>query len=220
VVGGERLDLEVSDSDAIGIALALLAGYLAGSIPSGYWIVRAFARTDIRRHGSGNIGATNVWRTFGRAYGVPVVVLDTVKGFVPAFVFFHLVSPLAGVLAGGAAMLGHARPIFLRFERGGKMVATTGGAFLGVAPIVGGVGALVWLVIFLLTRYASLASIVAAVALPVTAAALGKPWPVIAFAGVAAGAVIALHRTNIRRLVRGTESRFTLRQRRSKPAQT
>jgi acyl phosphate:glycerol-3-phosphate acyltransferase len=214
------LDLEVSDSDAIGIALALLAGYLAGSIPSGYWIVRAFARTDIRRHGSGNIGATNVWRTFGRAYGVPVVVLDTVKGFVPAFVFFHLVSPLAGVLAGGAAMLGHARPIFLRFERGGKMVATTGGAFLGVAPIVGGVGALVWLVIFLLTRYASLASIVAAVALPVTAAALGKPWPVIAFAGVAAGAVIALHRTNIRRLVRGTESRFTLRQRRSKPAQT
>jgi acyl phosphate:glycerol-3-phosphate acyltransferase len=220
LVGGERLDLEVSNSDAIGIALALVAGYLAGSIPSGYWIVRAFARTDIRRHGSGNIGATNVWRTFGRAYGVPVVFLDTAKGFAPALVFFHLVSPLAGVLAGGAAMLGHARPIFLRFERGGKMVATTGGAFLGVAPIVGVVGAIVWLVAFLLTRYASLASMVAAVALPVAAAVLGQPWPVIAFAALAAAAVIGLHRANIGRLLRGTESRFHLRQGRSKPAQT
>ncbi len=100
------------------------------------------------------------------------------------------------------------------------MVATTGGAFLGVAPLVGVVGAVVWLVAFLLTRYASLASIVSALALPIAAAVLGQPWPVVAFAGLAAAAVITLHRANISRLVRGTENRFKLRQRRSKPAQT
>jgi hypothetical protein len=75
----------------------------------------------VRTRGSGNIGASNVWRTYGRRLGVPVVVLDTAKGFVPALVFSLTVSPLAGVLAGAGAMLGHARPLFLRFERGGKM---------------------------------------------------------------------------------------------------
>src|SRR5207237_4826212 len=100
------------------------------------------------RHGSGDIGATDVWRTYGRWYGVPVVLLDTLKGFVPALVFALTVSPLAGVLAGGGAMLGHARPLFLRFAKGGKMVAAWGGAFLGVAPVVGGVGRAVWVVVF------------------------------------------------------------------------
>jgi glycerol-3-phosphate acyltransferase PlsY len=195
-------------------------GYLAGSIPSGYWLVRVFRRDDVRRHGSGNIGATNVWRTYGRVYGVPVVVLDTAKGFVPAFVFLHTVSPLAGVLAGGAAMLGHWRPLFLKFARGGKMVATCGGAFLGVAPIVGGVGAAVWFILFVLTRYASVASMLAAVSLPVVAWLLDEPWPVVGFAVFAAAAVIALHRANIGRLLHGTENRFVLRRRRSGPVET
>src|SRR4030095_7152443 len=94
-------------------------------------------RDDIRRHGSGNIGGTNVWRVYGWRLGVPVIVLDTLKGFVPAFLGALLVTDLVGVLAGGAAMLGHGRPLFLRFQRGGKMVATCGGAFLGVAPLIG-----------------------------------------------------------------------------------
>jgi glycerol-3-phosphate acyltransferase PlsY len=182
-------------------------------VPSGYWLVRVFKHEDVRKRGSGNIGATNVWRTYGRWYGVPVVLLDTAKGFVPALVFAHTVSPLAGVLAGAGAMVGHARPIFLRFEKGGKMVATTGGAFLGVAPIVGAVGACVWLAAFLLTRYASLASILAAVSLPVAAVLLGDSWPVIVFAALAAAAVILLHRANIKRLLSGTESRFRLKRR-------
>ena len=182
-------------------------------MPSGYWLVRLFKHEDVRKSGSGNIGATNVWRTYGRWYGVPVVLLDTAKGFVPALVFSLTVSPLAGVLAGAGAMLGHARPLFLRFERGGKMVATTGGAFLGVAPIVGAVGAGVWLVVFLLTRYASVASILAAVSLPVAAVLLGDSWPVIVFAAFAAAAVVLLHRANIKRLLRGQESRFALRRR-------
>ena len=185
-----------------------------GSIPSGYWLVRLFEHEDVRTRGSGNIGASNVWRTYGRRLGVPVVVLDTAKGFVPALVFSLTVSPLAGVLAGAGAMLGHARPLFLRFERGGKMVATTGGAFLGVAPLVAAVGAVVWLVVFLVFRYASLASMIAAVSLPIAAVLLGYPWSVVVFAGLAAAAVLFLHRANVRRLWRGEESRFALVRRR------
>jgi len=195
---------------AIAIALAIVVGYLAGSVSFGYWLVRLFKHEDVRTRGSGNIGATNVWRTYGRWYGVPVVLLDTAKGFVPALVFSLAVSPLAGVLAGAGAMLGHARPLFLKFEKGGKMVATTGGAFLGVAPIVGAVGLGVWIVVFLLTRYASVASMLAAVSLPVAAVLLGYSWPVIVFAAFAAGAVVLLHRANVKRLLRGEENRFAL----------
>ena len=161
--------------------------------------------------GSGNIGATNVWRTYGARYGVPVMVLDTLKGFVPALLATVYVGALAGVIAGGAAMLGHWRPLFMGFARGGKVVATCGGAFLGVAPLVGGIGAVVWIVVFALFRYASLASIAAALSLPLAAVVLGEPWPVIVFAAVAALAVVVLHRPNITRLRTGTEKRFHFR---------
>src|SRR5437868_7283503 len=147
-------------------------------MPFGYWLVRATKGVDIRKVGSGNIGASNVWREFGRGYGIPVVVLDVAKGFVPALVGTLLVGELTGVLAGGAAMLGHWRPLFLRFEKGGKTVATAGGAFLGVAPVVGGIGAAIWVVTFVLFRYASLASILAACSLPGLAALPGEPAPV------------------------------------------
>jgi glycerol-3-phosphate acyltransferase PlsY len=192
-------------------ALLVVAGYLLGSMPWGYWLVRLVKHDDIRRYGSGNVGGTNVWRVYHWRLGLPVVVLDTAKGFVPALVATLVVSHLAGVLAGAAAMLGHWRPLFLRWQRGGKMVATCGGAFLGVAPVVGGIGAGVWIAVFLIFRYASVASIVAAFALPVTAALLDEPWPVIVFAGAAAVAVVVLHRANIARLRAGTESRFRFR---------
>jgi acyl phosphate:glycerol-3-phosphate acyltransferase len=189
-------------------ALVVLAGYLSGSCPWGYWLVRVFRHDDIRRHGSGGIGATNVWRAYGRWLGLTVVALDLVKGFVPAFVGVHVVSSLCGILAGGAAMIGHARPVFLRFEKGGKMVATAGGAFLGLAPIVGGLTAAIWLIVFALTRYASVASILSAAALPLVSWLVGYPWPVTVFAALAAVGVIVLHRANIRRLLRGEENRF------------
>jgi len=192
-------------------ALLVLAGYLLGSMPWGYWLVRLVKHEDIRSHGSGNIGGTNVWRVYGWRLGLPVVVLDTAKGFAPALVGALLVSDLAGVLAGAAAMLGHWRPLFLKWQRGGKMVATCGGAFLGVAPVVGGIGAAVWLAVFVLFRYASLASMLAALSLPVIAALLGESWPIIIFAAGAAVAVIVLHRPNIARLRSGTESRFRFR---------
>jgi glycerol-3-phosphate acyltransferase PlsY len=194
------------------------AGYLAGSMPFGYWLVHVFKRADIRKVGSGNIGASNVWRTYGRRLGLTVMALDVVKGFVPAFLATLYVGHLAGVLAGVAAMLGHWRPLFLEFQRGGKMVATCGGAFLGVAPVVGGIGSGVWIACFLLFRYASLSSIVGALSLPLIAALLGESWPVIAFAGIAAAGIVFLHRANIARLRAGTESRFSFRRRRSQPA--
>ena len=190
---------------------------MAGSVPTGYWLVRAVKHEDIRTVGSGNIGGTNVWRLYGRRLGFPVVFVDTFKGLAPALAATLVVSHLAGVLAGGAAMLGHWRPLFLRWQRGGKMVATCGGAFLGVAPIVGGIGAGVWIVSFLAFRYASVASILAALSLPPVAALIGEPWPVIAFAGVAAVAVVVLHRANILRLRTGTENRFAFKKGQTPP---
>jgi glycerol-3-phosphate acyltransferase PlsY len=197
-------------------ALLVAAGYVLGSMPWGYWLPRLVKRDDIRRQGSGNIGGTNVWRVYGWRLGLPVVLMDTAKGFVPALVATLMVSHLAGVLAGAAAMLGHWRPLFLRWRRGGKVVATCGGAFLGVAPVIGAVGALVWIAVFLGFRYASLASIVAALALPIAAVFLGEPWPVIAFAAGAAAAVLVLHRQNIARLRAGTENRFRFRRLRTR----
>ena len=195
--------------------LVVLGGYLLGSMPFGYWIVRLFRGEDVRQTGSGNIGATNVWRTYGKSYGIPIVLLDVTKGFAPALVGTLLVGELTGVAAGGAAMLGHWRPLFLRFERGGKTVATAGGSFLGVAPVLGVLGLALWIATFLLTRYASVASMVSASSLPLVALALGEPWPVVAFAAFAALAVLVLHRGNIARLRSGTESRFRLRGARS-----
>ena len=194
-------------------ALFVVVGYLAGSITFGYWIVRLAKGVDIRTVGSHNLGATNVWRTYGWRYGLPVMVLDVLKAFIPVLIATHVAGELAGVLTGAAAMAGHARPIYLKFAKGGKMVATAGGAFLGVAPVLGLVGAALWIVLFLLTRYASVASIVSALALAPLAYGLGYPWPVIAFGGAAGVGVLVLHRANVRRLLNGTESRFELRRR-------
>jgi len=194
-------------------AAVVVFGYLLGSCPCGYWLVRLVKHEDIRKVGSGNIGATNVWRTYGRSLGAPVVLLDVLKGFVPAFVAVQFVSPphLAGIAAGAAAMLGHWRPLFLGFAKGGKMVATCGGVFFGVAVWVALSAGVVWLVVFLLVRYASVASIVAGIALPVFAVIYGYPLSVVLFGVAAAGAILFLHRANLGRLRAGTESRFHFR---------
>lgn len=192
-------------------AALVLFGYLLGSCPWGYWLVRLFKHEDIRAVGSGNIGATNVWRTYGRSLGLPVVLLDVLKGFVPALVGMLLVSHLCGIVAGAAAMAGHWRPLFLRFAKGGKMVATCGGVFFGVAIWVALTAAAAWILVFLTLRFASVASIVAGLALPVAAAAYGYPPSVIVFAAAAAAAILFLHRGNLRRLRAGTESRFQFR---------
>ena len=192
-------------------AALVVAGYLSGSLTFGYWLVRLFRGEDVRTKGSGNVGATNVWRVYGSRLGLPAAILDTAKGFAPALVATIVVGHGSGVLAGAAAMLGHWRPLFLRFAKGGKMVATCGGVFFGVAIFVALSAAAVWIVTVVLLRYASIASIVAGIALPVFAAVYGYPLPVILFGAAAALAILYLHRGNLRRLRAGTEHRFRLR---------
>jgi glycerol-3-phosphate acyltransferase PlsY len=187
---------------------AVLGGYLLGSLPFGYWLVRLFRGDDIRTRGSGNTGATNVFRNYGRRLGTAVALLDVAKGLTAALLGLWAGGALVGVLAGAAAMLGHARPVFLRFQKGGKMVATAFGALLALAPLAALSCVGVWLAVFLVTRYASVASIVTALALPLIAWAYGDSWPVLVFAGAGALAIVLLHRHNIRRLFAGTEHRF------------
>jgi acyl phosphate:glycerol-3-phosphate acyltransferase len=189
--------------------LIVVGGYLLGSVPFGYLLPRLVRGEDIRRRGSGNVGASNVWRVYGRSLGVPVALLDVAKGFVPAALGLWLGGDWVGVLAGAAAMVGHARPVFLGFSKGGKMVATAGGVAFALAPVAALCCLVLWLVTFAAFRYASLSSMIAAVALPVLCYAFGASWPIVGFMSVAALGVLALHRQNMRRLLAGTEPRFT-----------
>lgn len=188
-------------------------GYLIGSLPFGYWLSRLFAGVDIRTRGSGNTGATNVWRTLGFKLGLSVALLDLAKGAVAVLLARWLAGDVVAILAGVAAMVGHWRPLFLWFSRGGKAVATLGGVGLALAPFATLAAAGVWIAVFLVWRYASVASLAAAAALPGFAFLFGAATPVLAFTAAAAVAVLALHRTNIRRLRAGTENRISLRRR-------
>jgi glycerol-3-phosphate acyltransferase PlsY len=189
--------------------LIVVGAYLLGSIPFGYVLPRLVRGEDVRTRGSGNVGASNVWRVYGRSLGVPVALLDVAKGFVPALVGLEVGGDWVGVLAGAAAMIGHARPVFLGFGKGGKMVATAGGVAFALAPLVAAICLVLWLVVFALFRYASLASIVTASALPLLCLAFGSSWPVVGFTALAAVGVVVLHRHNLRRLLAGTEPRFS-----------
>ncbi|HJR96023.1 MAG TPA: glycerol-3-phosphate 1-O-acyltransferase PlsY [Gaiellaceae bacterium] len=192
-------------------ALAVLGGYVLGSMPFGYWVPLLVRHEDIRTKGSGNVGASNVFRVYGKSLGVPVALLDIAKGFAAAALGLWVGGALIGVLAAGAAMIGHARPVFLRFEKGGKMAATAGGATFALAPLVFVCCVLAWLLVFAVTRYASVATILTACLLAILVVVLGYPWPVIAFGVAGAVAVIAMHHQNVRRLFAGTEHRFQLR---------
>ena len=192
-------------------ALLIVAGYVLGSLPWAYWLPRIFRGVDIRKVGSGNVGASNVWRAFGWKLGAPVLLLDVAKGAAAALIGLSVGGDVTGVLAGAAAVAGHWRPLFLGFSRGGKVVATTGGAILALAPLAGLCAALVWIVVFLLFRYASVASIVAGLSLPPLALLFGASWPVLGFTIGAAIAILVLHRANLRRLLHGDEPRAQLR---------
>lgn len=185
--------------------------YLLGATPTSYWVGRAFHGVDLREHGSGNLGATNVFRVLGWQSAIPVVVVDIAKGWVPVVVF----ADLAGVgfrwaLAyGTAAIVGHMFSLWVGFK-GGKGMATSAGAFLGLAPwaVLGGL--VVWLALTLPTGYVSLGSIAAAFALPFLIAFTPHQGGVelVWFSAVLAVFVIWMHRSNIGRLLRGEENRF------------
>ncbi len=192
----------------IEIAL-ILAAYLLGSVPTGY-ILGRLAGVDVRKAGSGNVGATNVARVVGKTRGALTLIVDVGKGWLAVFVARQLeMSLLCVTLVGIAVFLGHLYPIFLRFH-GGKGVATALGVFLALAP-----GAtLVLIGIFALTvaasRVVSLGSMSAALAAPVVFWLLGLPPMVVAMGGAIALMIIWRHRSNIQRLLAGTEPKFGL----------
>lgn len=192
-------------------ALWLLASYLVGAIPTSYIAGRLFRGIDLRGHGSRNLGATNVYRTLGWRYAIPVGLFDLAKGAVPVLLFAPRVSDaqLFALACGMAAILGHVFSVFVRFQ-GGKGVATAAGVMLGLTPLALGVAAMAWLVVVALTGYVSLASIAAAAVFPVAVHFLGRlDRPEILWLdALVAAAIIWLHRANIRRLLNGTESRF------------
>ncbi len=189
--------------------LALLLSYLLGSIPNGLWLCRALWHVDLRQHGSHNIGATNAWRTLGKGPGFLVFFLDMLKGLLAVWLGEMLVgTPLVMILCGVLAIVGHSLSLFLRFH-GGKGVATGLGVILMLMPKVTGIVFLVWLLLVLATRYVSLGSIVAAALVPMLALVFGYPALYVAFGVLAAALIIVRHRSNITRLLNGTENRIS-----------
>ncbi|MBI5359539.1 MAG: glycerol-3-phosphate 1-O-acyltransferase PlsY [Planctomycetes bacterium] len=204
----------------------LLLTYLIAAIPFGYVIPKIFKKTDIRTLGSGNIGATNVARAVGWPYGIAVFVLDFAKGCLPTLFLPMLMNSLghfnqkpnqilvAQTLTGVTAICGHMLPIYLRFK-GGKGVATSAGVFAALVWLPAVIAFGVWLVLTILTRYVSIGSICAATALPFAVFfdkkdSLDFYMPVFLLSCFAALLVIAKHRSNIRRLLNGTEHKIRL----------
>jgi glycerol-3-phosphate acyltransferase PlsY len=195
------------------LLLTALGAFLLGSIPTGYLVARAKG-VDIRQHGSGNIGATNVFRTLGKPLGVFVFMVDALKGFAVVWLAgrFGGASDWAGIIAAVAVIGGHNYTPWLGFK-GGKGIATSAGVLLALMPWAVLCIAIVWFVVFKVSRYVSLASISAAAALPVAVAALwsagcGGNGPLLGFSVLISALAIWRHRTNIQRLRAGTESRF------------
>lgn len=189
--------------------LLLVASYLLGAVPTSYIVGRLARGIDLREHGSGNLGATNAFRVFGWRLALPVLVFDVFKGWLPTFLFPGLddAAPAWAFAYGAAAIVGHVFSVFVRF-RGGKGVATSAGVFLALAPKAVLVGLGIWLAIVFTTRIVSLASILAALTLPLTVYALHGTTAVFWVSAALAAFVIYAHRSNIRRLLRGEEHRF------------
>jgi glycerol-3-phosphate acyltransferase PlsY len=189
------------------IALAAIAfGYLLGSIPFGLILTRSAGLGDIRSIGSGNIGATNVLRTGNKKLAAATLLLDALKATAAALIGWYVLGPEAGLLAGFAAFLGHLYPVWLGFK-GGKGVATYIGTLLGVAPWMVLVFAAIWLGVAKISKYSSLAALVATLVIPVVLWFLGEPKIALVMAIMT---IIAWwkHEANIKRLIAGTESRI------------
>ena len=187
--------------------LSAVIAYFLGAIPFGY-LVGKMKGIDIRQHGSGNVGFTNVWRTLGFGPALLVLLGDGGKGWLSAFIGFQLAGE-AGVLIGGlVAILGHSFSCFINFK-GGKGIATGGGVLLYMSPLTLAILLSVVILICAVTRYMSLGSICAAWLAPVVLYATGAPRSYVIGIGVAALYVIFLHMPNIKRLVKGTENKLT-----------
>ncbi|HAU31296.1 MAG TPA: acyl-phosphate glycerol 3-phosphate acyltransferase [Desulfotomaculum sp.] len=183
-----------------------MISYLIGSIPFGFLLARVKG-VDIRKQGSGNIGATNVWRNMGLLSGLLVLILDALKGVVCVLLGRYFAGGDVQYLTAMASLAGNSWPVFLRFK-GGKIIATALGVFLALDPLITGLAALIWLVIVALFRFVSLGSILAMISLPVFMLAFSRPWEKVIFSVIAAGIAIFKHLPNIKRLLSGTETKI------------
>ena len=201
---------------AVQYILGALLGYLLGSLPTGFLVAQARG-VDIRRLGSGNIGATNAFRVLGRTAGTLVLVVDGLKGYaactwmVDALLRWQGLTPEGGepvrIVAGVCAVLGHSFTCWLRFK-GGKGVATSAGVFFALAPLATGIGLATWVIVFAISRYVSLASIVASIVLPAAAWLTPNSLGLRLVTSAMGVTVIWRHKSNIQRLLQGTEHRF------------
>jgi glycerol-3-phosphate acyltransferase PlsY len=195
-------------------ALALVASYVAGSIPSA-WIAGKASGVNLREHGSGNLGATNVLRVLGPRIGVTVLLADIAKGALPVYFLPRYTGSdgnslaIIQILCGAAAIFGHARPLFLGFGKGGKGIATACGVFFAIAPLQAAIALLAFIAVVLASGYVSLASLSAAVALPIAMGVSLGVASILFPVGLATMLFVTwTHRENIKRLRAGTEFRF------------
>jgi glycerol-3-phosphate acyltransferase PlsY len=189
-------------------AFLIIASYFIGAIPTGVVLAKAFSGTDIRREGSGNIGATNVTRVLGKKLGALTLAGDLLKGFLPVCIGSYLVSSLNVVyLMGLAAFLGHLFPVYLRFK-GGKGVATGLGVFLYFAPLVILIEVVVFVALVGIWKYVSLGSLIAAAVMPLLLLLFASQKPVVLLSSAFALLIFIKHKANIQRLLNGTENKF------------
>ncbi len=188
--------------------IILLFSYLIGSIPNGLIFGQLIWKKDLRKFGSGNIGATNAWRVIGKPAGFLIFVLDFLKGTLSVFMAQDFIGePLIMIFAGLIAIFGHSYSAFLKFH-GGKGVATGLGVIAMLMPKVTLIVFLVWLAIVFATRYVSLGSIIASVCVPILAIAFAEPVEFILFGALAAVFITLRHKENIKRLSQGTENKI------------
>ena len=187
--------------------ILILFAYLIGSVPTGY-ILGALAGVDVRKAGSGNVGATNVARVVGKRQGILTLIADAAKGFIPVFVALQLdLAATATALVAGAAFLGHLYPVFLKFQ-GGKGVATALGVCFGIAPAVTLILIAIFAAVALSSRIVSLSSMIAAAAAPVALWLFSYAPALVMMSACVAAMIIIRHRANIQRLLAGTEPKI------------
>ena len=188
--------------------IAAILSYVLGSIPNGLWLGKAVWHTDLREHGSHNIGATNAWRTLGKPAGIAIFLLDFAKGAISVYLGSCLVgTPVMMIVCGILAIVGHSCSLFLQFK-GGKGVATGLGVMVMLMPLPALLVFLIWLAIVKVTGYVSLGSIVAAACVPLLAWLMDYSLEFILFGVLAAAFIIIRHHANISRLLNGTESKI------------
>mgnify|MGYP000922691917 CR=1 FL=1 len=199
--------------------ILIVIAYILGSIPNALWIGKVFRGIDIREHGSKNTGSTNAARVLGAKLGILTLILDISKGTIPVTLSFFMkadllenmtgISSLDPIMVGIFAIIGHSFSLFMKFK-GGKAVATTVGVFTVLVPKALLLAAVVFFVIFAVTRYVSVSSITAAISLPIFIFFLYWDVPYTIFGGIIAILIIVKHKSNIQRLLNGTESKFTI----------